>query len=61
MMKFAKHSMENIAGVEIFPLISLGIFFTFFVLLGLYVWRTDKRFFSHMSEMPLENDQNLDR
>jgi uncharacterized membrane protein (DUF485 family) len=53
--------MENIAGVEIFPLISLGIFFTFFVLLGLYVWRTDKRFFSHMSEMPLENDQNLDR
>lgn len=61
MMKFAKHSMENIAGVEVFPLISLGIFFTFFLLLGLYIWRTDKRFFSNMSELPLENDQNLDR
>lgn len=61
MMKFAKHSMENIAGVEVFPLISLGIFFTFFLLLGFYVWRTDKRFFSNMSELPLENDQNLDR
>lgn len=61
MMKFAKHSMENIAGVEVFPLISLGIFFTFFLLLGLYVWRTDKRFFNNMSELPLENDQNLDR
>jgi hypothetical protein len=60
-MKFAKHSMENIAGVEVFPLISLGIFFTFFLLLGFYVWRTDKRFFSNMSELPLENDQNLDR
>lgn len=61
MMKFAKHSMENIAGVEVFPLISLGIFFTFFLLLGFYVWRTDKRFFNSMSELPLENDQNLDR
>ncbi len=61
MMKFAKHSMENIAGVEVFPLISLGIFFTFFLLLGFYVWRTDKRFFNNMSELPLENDQNLDR
>ena len=61
MMKFAKHSMENIAGVEIFPLISLGIFFTFFLILGLYVWRTDKRFFNQMSELPLENDQNQEK
>lgn len=61
MMKFAKHSMENIAGVEVFPLVSLGIFFTFFLILGLYVWRTDKRFFNQMSELPLENDQNQEK
>lgn len=60
-MKLARPILESVAGIEIFPLISLGIFFTFFLLLGLYVWRTDKGFFSQMSELPLENDQNQEQ
>lgn len=36
MLKFVKHTMENIAGIEIYPIISLLIFFFFFV--GLYFW-----------------------
>lgn len=36
MLKFIKHTMETIGGIEIYPIISLLIFFTFFV--GLFVW-----------------------
>jgi len=48
-------------GVEIFPLVSLLIFFSFFMLLGLYVWKTDKKFFNQMGELPLKNDQTQDQ
>ncbi|HAB26526.1 MAG TPA: CcoQ/FixQ family Cbb3-type cytochrome c oxidase assembly chaperone, partial [Xanthomarina gelatinilytica] len=33
MLKYVKNHMETIAGVEIFPIISLLIFFIFFVVL----------------------------
>ncbi|MFC4816736.1 MULTISPECIES: CcoQ/FixQ family Cbb3-type cytochrome c oxidase assembly chaperone [unclassified Flavobacterium] len=36
MLKFVKHTMENISGIEIYPILSLLIFFFFFV--GLYCW-----------------------
>ncbi|MCW4469676.1 CcoQ/FixQ family Cbb3-type cytochrome c oxidase assembly chaperone [Flavobacterium sp. MFBS3-15] len=36
MLKFVKHNLESIAGIEIYPIISLLIFFIFFV--GLYTW-----------------------
>lgn len=36
MLKFIKHNMETISGIEIYPIISLLIFFFFFV--GLYFW-----------------------
>lgn len=36
MLKFVKHNMETISGIEVYPIISLLIFFIFFV--GLYTW-----------------------
>ncbi len=36
MLKFIKHTMDTIGGIEIYPIISLLIFFTFFV--GLFIW-----------------------
>ena len=33
MLKFIKHNMETISGIEIYPIISLLIFFLFFVVL----------------------------
>lgn len=56
MLKFVKHSMENIAGIEIFPLISLGIFFVFFVVVTVMVFTKDKKLVEYMSNMPLENE-----
>ncbi|GAH92645.1 unnamed protein product, partial [marine sediment metagenome] len=41
-MKFRNY-LETIAGVGIYPLISLLIFFAFFVGLLIYVWGLDKR------------------
>lgn len=63
MLKFIKHHMETIAGIEIFPLISLVIFFTFFIGLTIYVIKVDKKVFEKISNIPLdpnETDHEVD-
>lgn len=55
MLKFIKHHM-SIEGIEIFPLISFLLFFTFFVLVLVYVMRQDKKHIQEMSNLPLEGD-----
>ncbi|MBN9283878.1 MULTISPECIES: CcoQ/FixQ family Cbb3-type cytochrome c oxidase assembly chaperone [Flavobacterium] len=57
MLKFIKHNMETISGIEIYPIISLLIFFLFFV--GLYIWvlTYKKEKITEMSNLPFE-DQN---
>ncbi|MEQ8907813.1 MAG: CcoQ/FixQ family Cbb3-type cytochrome c oxidase assembly chaperone [Vicingaceae bacterium] len=56
MLKFIKHNMETIGGIEIFPLISFLIFFIFFI--GLFVWviRMNKEEVQSLAQMPLEDD-----
>lgn len=56
-MKFRTY-LETIAGVEIFPLISLLIFFLFFVGLLVYVFCLDKKSVDRMKDIPL-NDGSL--
>lgn len=55
MFEQIKHNMETIAGVEIYPVLSLVIFFAFFV--GLAVWalsyKKDKM--KELSKMPLND------
>lgn len=59
MLKFIKHHMETIMGIEIFPLISLIIFFVFFVGLTIYVFKTDKKRIEKISRIPLDfNGEN---
>lgn len=53
-MKFRNY-LETIAGVGIYPLISLLIFFTFFVGLLFYVWGLDKRKLDKMRSIPLND------
>ncbi|MGB3850418.1 MAG: CcoQ/FixQ family Cbb3-type cytochrome c oxidase assembly chaperone [Tunicatimonas sp.] len=63
MLKFIKHHMETIAGIEVFPLISFLIFFTFFVLLLIWVFRSSKEYIAEVEQLPLEasdaNDPTL--
>ena len=56
MLKFIKGHMESIAGIEIYPVISLLIFFTFFVLLFWWVFTAKKEYISNMEQIPLEQD-----
>ncbi len=61
MFKFIKGHMETIAGVEIYPILSLLIFFIFFVLLFWWVSTAGKDYIQTMGEIPLdiENDKML--
>ena len=60
MLKFIKHNMETIGGIEIFPIISLIIFFTFFM--GLFVWVATykKETIEELSNMPFMDDEKQD-
>ncbi|WP_299060000.1 CcoQ/FixQ family Cbb3-type cytochrome c oxidase assembly chaperone [uncultured Polaribacter sp.] len=55
MFKFIKGHMETITGIEIYPLISLVIFFTFFVALFLWVVTAKKEYINKVSSLPLDN------
>jgi cytochrome c oxidase cbb3-type subunit IV len=51
-----KYYFEQIDNVAIWPLISLTIFFTFFIGLLMWVWKVDKSFINKMKNLPLEDD-----
>lgn len=57
MLKFIKHHMETIVGIEIYPVISFIIFFTFFIALTIYVLKVDKKIFNEISNIPLDSNE----
>lgn len=57
MLKFIKHTMETIDGIEIFPIISFVIFFSFFVALLFWVYKIDKSYINHIEKLPFEEDK----
>ncbi|MFT6797186.1 MAG: cytochrome c oxidase cbb3-type subunit 4 [Maribacter sp.] len=62
MLKFVKGYMESIDGVAAYPMISLLIFFIFFVVLFAWVFTASKEHIKEMSEIPLDNNnqQNIE-
>ncbi|SCY18609.1 CcoQ/FixQ family Cbb3-type cytochrome c oxidase assembly chaperone [Flavobacterium anhuiense] len=54
MFEQIKHNMETISGIEIYPIISLLIFFFFFVGLGIWVFSYRKEKIQEMSNIPLD-------
>jgi len=58
MFKFVKQYAESIDGVNIYPMISLVIFFLFFVVLLYYVKKMDKTSVKQISRIPLDDDQS---
>lgn len=57
MLKFIKHHMTEIDGIEIYPIISLLIFFLFFAVLAWWVMSSKKEYIDKVSQIPLQNDQ----
>lgn len=58
MLKFVKHHMATIDGVSIFPIISLIICFTFFVLLFWWVFTYKNKDIKEISNIPLTEEEN---
>lgn len=54
MLKFIKHHLDTILGIEIYPMLSFVIFLTFFVFVALWAFKADKRHFDKQSNLPLE-------
>ncbi|GAA4307882.1 hypothetical protein GCM10023115_37700 [Pontixanthobacter gangjinensis] len=58
MLKFVKGPLESIEGVEIYPIISLFIFFIFFTALFWWVITAKKEYIRKVSDIPLELEEN---
>ncbi len=58
MLKFIKGHMESIDGIEIYPIISLLIFFIFFVVLFLWVVTAKRDYIENVSKIPLDNSND---
>lgn len=54
MFKFIKKYAETIDNISIYPIISLTIFFTFFILLLYLVKKMDKKRVAELSNIPLD-------
>ena len=60
MLKFIKGNLESIDSVQIYPIISLLIFFVFFVALFWWVFTAKKEYIKKLSNMPLESNSEDD-
>lgn len=58
MLKFIKHNIEGIDGVEIYPIISLLLFFTVFIAMFIVVLKLPKKRIDEISQLPLETNIN---
>lgn len=57
MLRFIKHNLTSMLGIEIYPLISLVLFTAFFALVLLYVWKMSKDRLAELAASPLEIEQ----
>ena len=55
MLKFIKGNLESIMGIEIYPRISLGIFFIFFSAVVIMAFKMKKSTIKEISDLPLND------
>ena len=56
MLRYIKHHLDTIVGVEIYPIISLLLFFLVFATMLLIVLKMPKKNIEKLSNLPLDND-----
>jgi cbb3-type cytochrome oxidase subunit 3 len=54
-MKFINY-LKSIAGIEIYPMISLIIFLLFFIALTVYALKADKKHINELKNIPLDKE-----
>lgn len=57
MFKFIKKYAETMDNVDIYPMISLLIFFSFFIVLLVFVKKMKKERVEELSNLPFENEE----
>lgn len=60
MLRFIKHNLTSMLGIEIYPLFSLVLFTVFFGLVLLYVWKMSKDRIIELAAIPLDLEENND-
>lgn len=55
-----KHYFEQVHNVAIWPIISLSIFFIFFLCLVLWVFKADKKYIQRMEQLPMDDDNEIE-
>ncbi|SFU33367.1 hypothetical protein SAMN05216480_101807 [Pustulibacterium marinum] len=58
MLKFIKHHLDTISDVDIYPIISLLIFFSFFTMITVRAFTRKKEYINKISALPLEEDSD---
>ena len=56
MLKFIKHNLETIDGVDIYPIISLSIFFIVFISFFIWAMTFSKDKIKELSELPFKGE-----
>ncbi|MBS3992530.1 MAG: CcoQ/FixQ family Cbb3-type cytochrome c oxidase assembly chaperone [Bacteroidetes bacterium] len=57
MLKFIKHNLEQIDGVDIYPIISFLIFFSIFIGMLIYTFIIPKKKIEELSNLPLDTTE----
>ena len=58
MLKFIKHNLASIDGVEIYPIVSLLLFFLVFITMLVFVIKLPKKKIEEISQLPLDTAKN---
>ncbi|MCX7728421.1 MAG: CcoQ/FixQ family Cbb3-type cytochrome c oxidase assembly chaperone [Bacteroidia bacterium] len=54
MLRFVKHHLESILGIEIYPIISFLIFFLFFIAVLIWLVKVDSKYINKLKNLPFE-------
>lgn len=57
MLKFIKHNLETIDGVDIYPIISLSIFFVVFISFFIWAMTYSKEKIKELSDLPFNEEK----
>jgi len=61
MLKFIRHNFDGMNGIEIYPIISLVLFFIVFVTMFIIVMNISKKRIDEVSHLPLEDDETISK
>jgi len=56
MIRFIQHNFDNIKGIDIYPIISMLLFLTIFIIMLFIVIKLPKNNVDEASNYPLDND-----